>query len=82
MREWQPPRGLPKLASARKRPMFRFRRDRAIDVAPKHRSKDSSTPAEKDAKLPERPSSEGYKIDVLSFDSVVHLFKRPEKRRE
>ena len=29
--------------------------------------------ADIDAKLPERPSLEGYKIDVLSVDSVTHL---------
>ncbi len=37
--------------------------------------------ADIDAKLPERPSLEGYKIDVLSLDSVVHLFKNSAKYR-
>jgi hypothetical protein len=32
--------------------------------------------ADIDAKLPERPSLEGYKVEVLSLDSVVHLFKK------
>ena len=32
--------------------------------------------ADIDAKLPDRPSFEGYKVDVLSLDQVVHLFKR------
>ncbi|MET0732045.1 MAG: hypothetical protein ABW054_03145 [Casimicrobiaceae bacterium] len=31
--------------------------------------------ADIDAKLPERPSLEGYKVEVLSLESVVHLFK-------
>ena len=35
--------------------------------------------ADIDAKLPERPSLEGYKVEVLSLDSVVHLFKTPGK---
>ena len=32
--------------------------------------------ADIDAKLPDTPSFEGYKVDVLSLDQVVHLFKR------
>jgi hypothetical protein len=62
--------------------MFRFRRDRTIDVSRRQRSRDSLIPADNDAKLPDRPSLEGYEIDVLSFDSVVHLFKRSGKQRE
>jgi hypothetical protein len=32
--------------------------------------------ADIDAKLPERPSFDGYKVEVLSLDSVVHLFRK------
>jgi hypothetical protein len=39
----------------------------------------ASMTADIDAKLPDRPSLEGYKVDVLSLDSVVHLFKRLRK---
>ena len=35
--------------------------------------------ADIDAKLPDKPSLEGYKVDVLSLDSVVHLLKRLRK---
>lgn len=35
--------------------------------------------ADIDAKLPERPSLEGYKVEVISLDSVVHLFKKRGK---
>ena len=35
--------------------------------------------ADIDAKLPDRPSLEGYKVDVLWLDQVVHIFKRLRK---
>ena len=38
--------------------------------------------ADIDAKLPERPSLEGYKVEVISLDSVVHLFKKRGKYRD
>ena len=53
-----------------------------MDVALRQRSRDLSIPTENDAKLPERSSLEGYEIDVLSFDAVMHLFKRPGGQRE
>ena len=34
-----------------------------------------------DAKLPDRPSLERYKVDVLSLDQVVHLFESFAKHR-
>jgi hypothetical protein len=38
--------------------------------------------ADVDAKLPARPSLEGYKVDVLSLDSLAHLFKNFAKHRD
>ena len=35
--------------------------------------------ADIDAKLPYMPSLEGYKVDVLSLDSLAHLFKKLRK---
>ncbi len=61
--------------------MFKFRRDKQTEISWTRRSQDLLMTADIDAKLPERPSLEGYKIDVLSFDSVVHLFKRFAKYR-
>jgi hypothetical protein len=37
--------------------------------------------ADIDAKLPDRPSLEGYKVDVLSLDQVVQLFRNFAKHR-
>jgi hypothetical protein len=34
-----------------------------------------------DAKLPDRPSLEGYKVDVLSLDQVAHLFRNFARHR-
>ena len=59
--------------------MFRFGRDKATEISRWQWSQDFSMTADIDAKLPERPSLEGYKVDVLSLDSVVHLFKRLRK---
>ena len=61
-------------------PMFGFRRDKATGISRKRRQELLMT-ADIDAKLPNRPSLEGYEIDVLSLDSVVHLFKRFAKSR-
>jgi hypothetical protein len=57
-------------------PMFRFGRDKATEISRWQRSQDFSMTADIDAKLPERPSLEGYKVGVPSLDSVVHLFKK------
>jgi hypothetical protein len=56
--------------------MLIFRRNKATEISQWQRSKDFSMTADIDAKLPERPSLEGYKVEVLSLDSVVHLFKK------
>jgi hypothetical protein len=55
--------------------MFRFGRNKATEISRWQRSQDLLTTKDIDAKLPDRPSLEGYKVDVLSLDSVVHLFK-------
>jgi hypothetical protein len=57
-------------------PMFKFGRDKATEISRWQRSQALSITADIDAKLPDRPSLEGYKIDVLSPDQVGHLFKR------
>ena len=56
--------------------MFGFGRDKAAESSRRRRSQELSMTADIDAKLPDRPSFEGYKVDVLSLDQVVHLFKR------
>jgi hypothetical protein len=38
--------------------------------------------ADIDANLPERPSLEGYKVEVISLDPVVHLFNKRDKYRD
>jgi hypothetical protein len=38
--------------------------------------------ADIDPNLPERPSLEGYKVEVISLDSVVHLFNKRDKYRD
>jgi hypothetical protein len=62
--------------------MSRFGRDKASEISRRRWSQDLLMTADIDAKLPERPSLEGYEIDVLSFDAVMHLFKRPGGQRE
>ena len=70
-----------KTSSSRGPPMFRFRRDKPTEISGRRRSQDLLMTADIDAKLPDRPSLEGYKIDVLSLDQVVHLFKDFAKHR-
>ena len=60
-------------------PMLGFGRDKATELSRWQRSQDFSMTADIDAKLPDRPSLEGYKVDVLSLDSVVHLLKTLRK---
>ena len=55
--------------------MFGFGRNKATEISRWQRSQDLSMTADIDAKLPDRPSLEGYRVEVLSLDSVVHLFK-------
>ena len=54
--------------------MFGFRRDKTTEISRKRRSQELLMTADIDAKLPNKPSLESYKVDVLSLDSVVHLF--------
>jgi hypothetical protein len=56
--------------------MSRFGRDKATEISRRRWSQDLLMTADIDAKLPERPSLEGYKVEVLSLESVVHLFKK------
>jgi hypothetical protein len=55
--------------------MSRFGRDKATEISRRRWSQDLLITADIDAKLPERPSLEGYKVEVLSLESVVHFFK-------
>ena len=55
--------------------MSRFGRDKATEISRRRWSQDLLMTADIDAKLPERPSLEGYRVEVLSLDSVVHFFK-------
>jgi hypothetical protein len=59
--------------------MFKFGRDKATEISRWQRSQALSMTADIDAKLPDRPSLEGYKIDALSLDSVAHLFTKLRK---
>ena len=59
--------------------MFSFGRNKATEISQWQRSQALSMTADIDAKLPDRPSLEGYKVDVLSLDSVVHLLKTLRK---
>ena len=59
--------------------MFRIGRNNATEISRWQRSQALSMTADIDAKLPDRPSLEGYKIDALSLDSVAHLFTRLRK---
>ena len=56
--------------------MFKFGRDKLTEISRRRRSQELLMTADIDAKLPKRPSLEGYKVDVLSLDQVVHLFNR------
>ena len=55
--------------------MFGFGRNKATEISRWQRSQDFAVTADIDAKLPNRPSLEGYRVEVLSLDSVVHFFK-------
>ena len=63
----------------RERHMFRFGRNKATEISRWQRSQALSMTADIDAKLPDMPSLEGYKVDVLSLDSLAHLFKKLRK---
>jgi hypothetical protein len=55
--------------------MFRFNRDKATEVSRRQRSQHLLMTAQIDANLPVRPSLDGYKVEVLSLDSVADLFR-------
>jgi hypothetical protein len=62
--------------------MFRFQRDKQTEISRRRgQSQGLLMTADIDAKLPARPSLEGYKVDVLSLDQVVRLFKNFAKYR-
>ena len=62
--------------------MSRFGRDKVSEIARRRWSQDLLMTADIDAELPERPSLEGYKVEVLSLDSVVRFFKTHENYRD
>jgi hypothetical protein len=55
--------------------MFGFRRDKATEISLRPRSQDLSITTDIDAKLPERPSLEGYKVETLALEHVAQFFK-------
>jgi hypothetical protein len=61
--------------------MISSRRDKQTGISWRQRSQDLLLTKDIDAKLPERPSLEGYKVEVLSLDQAVHLFRNFAKFR-
>ena len=61
--------------------MSRFGRDKATEISRRRWSQDLLMTADIDAKLHERPSLEGYKVEVLSSDQAMHLFRNFAKLR-
>lgn len=62
--------------------MFRFNRNKATEGSRRQRSQDLLMTTHIDANLPVRPSLDGYKVEVLSLDSVAHLFRRQGTYRD
>jgi hypothetical protein len=58
--------------------MFKVRRDSLKEVAQRRQSQDPLSVAA-NAQLPERPSLDGYKVEVLPRDHVVRFFKNLSK---
>ena len=65
--------------SSRGRSMFGFRRDKATEISRRPRSQDLLLTVDIDAKLPDRPSLDGYKVETLPLERVVHFFKNRAK---
>jgi len=55
--------------------MFGFRRDKATEISRRPWSQVLSMTTGIDAKLPERPSLEGYKVETLPLERVAQFFK-------
>ena len=58
--------------------MFKIRRESLKEIAQRRQSPDPAS-ASVNAKLPERPSLEGYKVEMLPLDHVLRFFKNPSK---
>ena len=58
--------------------MFKIRRDSLKEIAQRRQSPDLAS-VSVNAKLPERPSLDGYKVEVLPLDHVVRFFKNLSK---
>ena len=55
--------------------MFGFRRDKATEISRRPWSQDLSMTTDIDAKLPEWPSLEGYKVETLPLERAAQFFK-------
>jgi hypothetical protein len=54
--------------------MFRIRRDKPREVSERRQPQDLAIAAV-DARLPDRPSLDGYKVEALPLDHEVSFFK-------
>ena len=61
--------------------MLKIRRDTLKEIARRRQPQDLLS-VSVNAKLPERPSLEGYTVEVLPLDHVVRFFKNLSKRPE
>jgi hypothetical protein len=59
--------------------MFGSRRDKATEGSRRQWSQDLLKTAHIDARLPNRPSLDGYKVEEIPFGSVVQLFRTQSK---
>jgi len=59
--------------------MFGFRRDKATEISRRPWSQDLSMTTDIDATLPDRPSLNGYDVEALPLERVVHFFKNRAK---
>jgi hypothetical protein len=66
-------------SSSRGRSMFGFRRDKATEISRRPWSQDLSMTTDIDAKLPERPSLEGYKVETLPLERAAQFFTNSAK---
>ena len=62
--------------------MFGFRRNKATGGPQRQGSQDLLMTADIDARLPIRPTLDGYRVEEVSFDSVVQLFRKDGEHRD